>query len=127
MAHAQAQDMGHAGGQAIAPASSEHAADQPAAHAAGQAGAHAHGQQHPLGIYFKIWGLLFVLSIGSYLVDYFHVQSYLRWSLIVVLMLLENKLLFHPYSASDEWEAPLPSLRAVDVETAHDGLTLTLG
>jgi len=36
-------------------------------------GVHAEGQQHPLGIYFKIWGLLFVLSIASYLVDYYHV------------------------------------------------------
>jgi hypothetical protein len=31
---------------------------------------HVEGQQHPLGIYFKIWGLLFVLSTLSYLVDY---------------------------------------------------------
>ena len=29
------------------------------------------GQQHPLGIYFVIWGLLFVLSAFSYSVDYF--------------------------------------------------------
>ena len=88
MAHAQAQDMGHAGGQPVAPASSEHAA-----HAGTHAGAHAHGQQHPLGIYFKIWALLFVLSVGSYLVDYFHVQGLLRWSLIVVLMLLKAGLI----------------------------------
>ena len=63
------------------------------AHAEGQHGSHAEGQQHPLGIYFKIWALLFVLSIGSYLVDYFHVQGYLRWSLIVVLMLLKAGLI----------------------------------
>jgi cytochrome c oxidase subunit 4 len=55
--------------------------------------AHAEGQQHPIGIYLKIWGLLFVLSTMSYLVDFFHVQGYLRWSLIVVLMLLKAGLI----------------------------------
>jgi len=51
------------------------------------------GQQHPIGIYLKIWGLLFVLSTASYLVDYFHVEGYLRWSLIVVFMLLKAGLI----------------------------------
>jgi cytochrome c oxidase subunit IV len=55
--------------------------------------ADAHGQQHPLGIYFKIWGLLFVLSTASYLVDYFHFQGLLRWTLIVVFMLLKAGLI----------------------------------
>ncbi len=55
--------------------------------------AHVEGQQHPLGIYFKIWGLLFVLSTLSYLVDYFHVQGYLRWTLIIVFMLLKAGLI----------------------------------
>jgi cytochrome c oxidase subunit IV len=27
------------------------------------------GQQHPLGVYFKDWGLLFVLSSMSYALD----------------------------------------------------------
>ncbi|MDB5943699.1 MAG: prokaryotic Cytochrome oxidase subunit family protein [Ramlibacter sp.] len=53
----------------------------------------AHGQQHPLGIYFKIWALLFVLSAMSYSVDYFHVQGLLRWSLIVIFMLLKAGLI----------------------------------
>lgn len=53
----------------------------------------AHGQQHPLGIYFKIWGLLFVLSLASYLVDYFQFQGLLRWSLIIVFMLLKAGLI----------------------------------
>lgn len=47
------------------------------------------GQQHPIGIYLKIWILLFVLSTLSYLVDFFHLQGYLRWSLILVLMFLK--------------------------------------
>ena len=54
---------------------------------------HVEGQQHPLGIYFKIWGLLFVLSTASYLVDYFHFQGYLRWTLILVFMLLKAGLI----------------------------------
>ncbi len=52
-----------------------------------------HGQQHPIKVYFLIWGLLFVLSAFSYLVDYFHVQSYLRWSLILALMLAKAGLI----------------------------------
>ena len=50
-------------------------------------------QQHPIGIYVKVWILLFVLSTFSYLVDYFHFEGYLRWSLIVVLMLLKAGLI----------------------------------
>ena len=46
-------------------------------------------QEHPLGIYFWIWGLLFVLSAFSYGVDYYHVQGYLRWSLILLFMFLK--------------------------------------
>ncbi|WP_137886541.1 cytochrome C oxidase subunit IV family protein [Pseudomonas sp. 2FE] len=55
--------------------------------------AHAQGQQHPISLYLKIWGLLFVLSTMSYLVDYFHFQGYLRWSLIVTFMLLKAGLI----------------------------------
>ncbi|MCB1689978.1 MAG: cytochrome C oxidase subunit IV family protein [Halioglobus sp.] len=47
------------------------------------------GQQHPIGIYLKIWVLLFVLSTFSYLVDFFHLQGYLRWSLILIFMFLK--------------------------------------
>lgn len=53
----------------------------------------AEGQQHPLGVYLKIWILLFVLSTFSYLVDYFHLQGYLRWSLVIVFMLLKAGLI----------------------------------
>jgi cytochrome c oxidase subunit IV len=55
--------------------------------------AHAEGQQHPIRIYLLIWALLFVLSTFSYLVDYFHIQSYLRWSLILVFMVLKAGLI----------------------------------
>lgn len=49
----------------------------------------ATGQQHPIGIYLKIWFLLFVLSTCSYLVDFFHLQGHLRWSLILIFMFLK--------------------------------------
>jgi cytochrome c oxidase subunit 4 len=41
---------------------------------------HAQGQQHPISVYFTVWGLLFVLGTLSYLVDYLHLHGYLRWS-----------------------------------------------
>jgi cytochrome c oxidase subunit IV len=54
-----------------------------------QAPAQAEHQQHPIAIYLWIWGLLFVLSTFSYLIDYYHLQGYLRWSLILLFMLLK--------------------------------------
>ena len=51
------------------------------------------GQQHPIGIYFKIWGLLFVFSAGSYMVDFLGFESYLRWSFILIFMLLKAGLI----------------------------------
>lgn len=71
----------------------EHADQHHAAPAAGQAASQDHGQQHPLGIYFKIWGLLFVLSAASYAVDYYHLQGLLRWSLIIIFMFLKAGLI----------------------------------
>ena len=49
----------------------------------------AEGQQHPLGVYYAIWILLFVLSVFSYMVDYFQFQGYVRWTLILVFMMLK--------------------------------------
>ena len=46
-------------------------------------------QQHPLGIYIGIWILLFILSGFSYMVDYVGLQGLLRWSLIILFMLLK--------------------------------------
>ncbi|WP_380876164.1 cytochrome c oxidase subunit IV [Sphingomonas sp. DBB INV C78] len=51
------------------------------------------GQQHPLGVYFKVWGYLFVLSAMSYAVDYFQVQGIMRWVLIITFMLLKAGLI----------------------------------
>ncbi len=47
------------------------------------------GQQHPISIYFWIWGLLFVLSFFSYMVDYMNFQGTLRWALILIFMFLK--------------------------------------
>lgn len=46
-------------------------------------------EEHPIGVYLKVWLLLFVLSTFSYLVDYFDFQGMLRWTLIIVFMLLK--------------------------------------
>ena len=77
--------MEHAEGQHH-PAAGQHHSAAPAQH-------QEKGQQHPIGIYLKIWGLLFVLSAASYMVDYLHFQGYLRWSLIIVFMLLKAGLI----------------------------------
>lgn len=55
--------------------------------------AHEEGQQHPISIYLWIWGLLFVLSAMSYMVDYLQFQGYLRWTLILIFMFLKAGLI----------------------------------
>jgi cytochrome c oxidase subunit 4 len=61
----------------------EPAADAVADHASD------HGQLHPLGVYFKIWALLFVLSACSYYVDWAGFEGFTRWTLIVIFMFLK--------------------------------------
>ncbi len=63
-------------------------ADHSTAHAA-PAGGHGEGVQHPIKVYLWIWLLLFVFSTFSYLVDFFQLQGYLRWTLIIIFMLLK--------------------------------------
>src|SRR5688572_3198801 len=61
-----------------------------AAHGAhSPAGGHGEGVQHPIRIYLWIWLLLFVFSTFSYLVDFYRLQGYLRWTLIILFMLLK--------------------------------------
>ena len=50
-------------------------------------------QEHPISIYLWIWALLFVLSAFSYMVDYFHIHGYLRWTLILILMIAKAGLI----------------------------------
>jgi len=47
------------------------------------------GQQHPLGIYYKVWALLFIVSLFSYLVDFFEVQGAMRWTLVLLFMVIK--------------------------------------
>ena len=55
--------------------------------------AHEEGQQHPIKLYLVVWGWLFVLSTCSYLVDYFGLEGYLRWSLILLFMIVKAGLI----------------------------------
>ena len=48
---------------------------------------------HKLGIYLWIWGLLFVLSFFSYMVDWLQFQGLLRWTLILTFMFLKAGLI----------------------------------
>ena len=48
---------------------------------------------HKIGIYLWIWGLLFVFSFFSYMVDWLEFQGLLRWTLIVTFMLLKAGLI----------------------------------
>ncbi|MBD2746380.1 cytochrome C oxidase subunit IV family protein [Microvirga sp. BT688] len=58
-----------------------------------QASAHGQGQQHPIRLYLVVWVWLFVLSACSYFVDYFQVQGLLRYSLILLFMMLKAGLI----------------------------------
>ena len=66
-----------------------------AAHdAAATGGAHAEvHQEHPIKLYMVVWAWLFILSTCSYLVDYFGLHGYLRWSLILIFMMLKAGLI----------------------------------
>ena len=70
----------------------DHAASPDALAAAPAVPADTH-QAQPIKLYLVVWGWLFVLSTGSYLIDYFGLQGYLRWSLIVAFMLLKAGLI----------------------------------
>ena len=60
--------------------------------AAGAAHADSH-QEHPIKLYLVVWGWLFILSAGSYLVDYVGLHGYLRWTLILLFMILKAGLI----------------------------------
>jgi len=78
--------------QAVQPVSRPAELHAPAPAQASKA-AHGGGQQHPIGMYLKVWGYLFVLSAMSYLVDYFHVEGLLRQVLIITFMVLKAGLI----------------------------------
>ena len=62
-------------------------------------------QEHPLSIYFIVWGALFVLSTFSYLVDYLQFQGYLRWILILPFMWLKAGAIVAVFMHM-RWERP---------------------
>jgi len=47
------------------------------------------GQEHPINVYIYVWLLLFVFSMGSYMVDYMQFQGLIRWTLILLFMFLK--------------------------------------
>ena len=65
--------------------------EQVAAHA--QAQVKEQHQQHPIRLYLVVWGFLFVLSAGSYFVDYVGLKGYLRWFLILLFMIMKAGLI----------------------------------
>jgi cytochrome c oxidase subunit IV len=79
---AEATAHGHAGH----PVADHHAT------AVGVAHADSH-QEHPIKLYLVVWAGLFILSAGSYFVDYAGLQGYLRWSLILIFMILKAGLI----------------------------------
>jgi cytochrome c oxidase subunit IV len=112
--------------QATAHLDEPHPASPPAA-------AHAEGQQHPIKLYLVVWGWLFVLSTCSYLVDYFHLHGYLRWSLILIFMMLKAGLIVAVFMHM-AWERlaliyailvpPILVLVFVGIMVAESGYTL---
>lgn len=70
-----------------------HAEQAPRGYSQTAIATHAEGQQHPIRIYLIVWFWLFMLSACSYMVDYFGFEGLLRWTLIVVFMLLKAGLI----------------------------------
>jgi cytochrome c oxidase subunit 4 len=68
---------------------------QTAIHVAEIHGATIHSEVHqpPIKLYLVVWGWLFVLSTCSYLVDYFGFVGYVRWSLILLFMIVKAGLI----------------------------------
>ncbi|MHA7879742.1 MAG: cytochrome C oxidase subunit IV family protein [Saccharospirillum sp.] len=57
---------------------------------------HSHHESHDhpsVALYFKVWILLFIISALSYMVDIMAFQGLLRWSLIILFMLLKAGLI----------------------------------
>ena len=69
-----------------------HGSDHPTYAPASGAPADVH-QEHPIKVYLIVWAWLFVLSACSYLVDYMGFEGYLRWTLILVFMVLKAGLI----------------------------------
>lgn len=49
----------------------------------------AETHQPPISLFLKVWGLLFVLSFFSYLVEYYGMEGFWRWTLVLIFMVLK--------------------------------------
>ncbi len=78
--------------EATAHGQGQHGLHAVTAHDAAAAPADAH-QEHPIKLYLVVWAWLFILSACSYMVDYFGVHGYLRWTLILIFMVLKAGLI----------------------------------
>ncbi|MDX8477971.1 cytochrome C oxidase subunit IV family protein [Mesorhizobium sp. VK24D] len=78
--------------EATANGLGQHALHHAVHDAAAVAKADTH-QEHPIKLYLVVWAWLFILSTCSYLVDYFGIHGYLRWSLILIFMMLKAGLI----------------------------------
>ena len=80
--------------EATANGLGQHALQAGHAHDASATVTHAEvHQEHPIKLYLVVWAWLFILSACSYMVDYFGLHGYLRWSLILIFMMLKAGLI----------------------------------
>jgi len=79
--------------------------------------ADASSPQHPLRMYFLIWGALFVLSVFSYMVDISPLEGFAKWSLITLFMLLKAGLIvaIFMHLIWERWSLAVPLLLPVGV------------
>ncbi|MCH8532938.1 MAG: cytochrome C oxidase subunit IV family protein [Saccharospirillum sp.] len=63
-------------------------------HSQDQSQEHDQEHDHPsVALYLKVWILLFIISALSYMVDIIDFQGMLRWSLIIIFMILKAGLI----------------------------------
>lgn len=66
--------------------------------------AQGEAQAHPIRVYLYVWGLLFVLSVFSYMVDFFHVEPIgLKWFLLIAFAVAKSGLII-TYFMHVRWE-----------------------
>ncbi|MER8657301.1 cytochrome C oxidase subunit IV family protein [Mesorhizobium sp. M0847] len=79
--------------EATANGLGQHALHSDHAHEAPPTGVAEVHQEHPIKLYLVVWAWLFILSACSYMVDYLGIHGYLRWSLILIFMILKAGLI----------------------------------
>ncbi|ESZ42655.1 cytochrome C oxidase subunit IV family protein [Mesorhizobium sp. L2C066B000] len=79
--------------EATANGLGQHALHSDHAHEVPPTGVAEVHQEHPIKLYLVVWAWLFILSACSYMVDYLGIHGYLRWSLILIFMILKAGLI----------------------------------